>query len=496
MSSPSAACPECGRTFRLPEKLTGRKLKCPACDASFSLSAAGEPSREPEPAGHDAPATAGVRRPGRWYFVPLALAPLGIPAITFGGVVPIVLGLSGLGVVAVLALISSWSTAVRVILSAGVVGFCYLGLLVVFVVKDLEKRQEVAANAKQPAAAPVAADAKQPEAAAAGVVPFDFPALEPLRGPAAGFSIARLKPEERCSSVVFSRDGSGLLAGSEKSMVYRWRVADGKPAAEYELGVDDRLWSIDVAGDDKTLAVGYHLGAVQLLDLVERKERNLYKGAGMVFHDLKFAKDGRTLYTRHETMRVWDVDQGVLREEPHTPGNSPWFIAMSPDGRLLAITYRDTFVGLYGHTDLKLIGECETEGARGYERRQGIAVVAFSPDSATFATGGGSGIVGLWDVKTRKRIGQPSPGSPVESIAFSADGRRVAAGSLGGEIRVWDARSFAPQPLRDDVQAPHFEPLAGGYTPASVAFSPDGTKLAVGRSNQVELWDLPKVLKP
>ena len=96
----------------------------------------------------------------------------------------------------------------------------------------------------------------------------------------------------------------------------------------------------------------------------------------------------------------------------------------------------------------------------------------------------------LWDAATGQPLGAPLTGhtGAVDSVAFSPDGTRIASGSDDQTVRLWDAATG--QPVGD--------PLTG-HTGAvdSVAFSPDGTRIASGSDDQtVRLWPAPAPRRP
>lgn len=81
-----------------------------------------------------------------------------------------------------------------------------------------------------------------------------------------------------------------------------------------------------------------------------------------------------------------------------------------------------------------------TNSSDGHTER--VDSVAFSPDSRTLASGGGTsdkGEIKLWDVATRKEQA-PLKGhtADVISVAFSPDGKTLASGSQDKTIKLWD----------------------------------------------------------
>ncbi|MFI1585103.1 WD40 repeat domain-containing protein [Embleya sp. NPDC020630] len=125
-----------------------------------------------------------------------------------------------------------------------------------------------------------------------------------------------------------------------------------------------------------------------------------------------------------------------------------------------------------------------------------VSGVAFSPDGNLLATvtappafdtprtgtGTDTGTVGLWDVRTRTRVGDPIPANPggtVFGVAFSPDGSLLttAIADRFGTVTVgsWDVKT------RTRVGDPI--PADPGGDVFGVAFSPDGNLLATATAD-------------
>jgi WD40 repeat protein len=83
------------------------------------------------------------------------------------------------------------------------------------------------------------------------------------------------------------------------------------------------------------------------------------------------------------------------------------------------------------------------------------------------------------------------------ATALSPDGRRLATATSFNTVTVWDTTTWrAAVELsiwRDDNSGQGtFDRMSSGYRVTALEFSPDGTRLAIGTSDQkISLWDIP-----
>jgi WD40 repeat protein/DNA-binding SARP family transcriptional activator len=253
-----------------------------------------------------------------------------------------------------------------------------------------------------------------------------------------------------------------------------------------------RSWPVgDLSGavspDGRIFALGSQAGRVRLLDLASGEIRTLRgRHDGEVLR-MRFTPDRSTLVTSgpQGQLFAWDVRRGSIAQRFTGHTGDIDGLDLTRDGRTLITASVDTRAILWDLAGDRRLDRRFTVG-RPFDAFQAPRGIAVSPDGRTLALTHSDGAVDLIDTGSlRRRAGVHAIDGMALSVDFSPDGRLLAVTGQGGRLTLWNARTLAPagelKGMRGDSQA--------------LAFSPDGKLLAaaevdVRRPRPLRVWDM------
>lgn len=189
-----------------------------------------------------------------------------------------------------------------------------------------------------------------------------------------------------------------------------------------------------------------------------------------------FGPGGTTLFAASDSGNVAEFavgSPGIRRKlAPHS--GPVLALAISPAGGMAATASNDGVVRLWS---LPAFDSVRTlAGHHG-----GVFDLEFSPDGARLASAGEDGTVRLWNPASGESLRTIAVASKqINDVAFDARGTRIAAVSSDGSVRI-----LGPDTSSVTLRAPAERGML------SVAWSPDGSRLAVGGADEiVHLYDV------
>jgi RNA polymerase sigma factor (sigma-70 family) len=223
--------------------------------------------------------------------------------------------------------------------------------------------------------------------------------------------------------------------------------------AEFPKGKQPRL---DLHGDPLPEGALARLGTVRM--------RHAHPISGAVF-----SRDGKSILASdfYSGVHVWDVADGKEVQRFFTNDHHCQCLALSPDGRTLAVALGGSDVRLCDPLSGRELGPLPVPK----DPIDSVSQLVFSHDGSLLVTATGRGSIRIWDVASRRLVRKVTFAANVGKVAFSSDGRLLACGTWDGHCRLWDlAQGKEVRRLRNEPD--------GTYSLYAI-FAPNGGPMAV-----------------
>jgi WD40 repeat protein len=255
------------------------------------------------------------------------------------------------------------------------------------------------------------------------------------------------------TSIAFSPDGSLLaVAGYHEVLLHK---ADGSGIVARLVGESPRIESIAFSKDGKLLAAAggapAEFGQVQVWDVQTHKNVKTFQPSTDSLYGVSFSPDAKTVAcgAADKVVRRIDIESGKVVTDFRA--HADWVLAtlFTLDGKTIVSGGRDKAMKLIDVETGRFVDDINNPVEQ-------ILCMARHPTQEQVLYGGDLGVPRIYKISDNQ--GRTSgrndtnllvtferqPG-PVSAAAFSPDGSRIAVGSIG-EVRVYDAKGIPPKP--------------------------------------------------
>jgi WD40 repeat protein len=280
------------------------------------------------------------------------------------------------------------------------------------------------------------------------------------------------------TALVFSRDNTILLSGSEDTLIKAWDVENGDLL--WQNTHPYRINTVDISGDGTQAASGCNAGYVRVWNAETGarlwQHRHTHPTWRVAVYDVAFHPEKHQLasaggeyilkcFNSDTGELIWQEDIGAqinqiryshsgnwilaggggyqsgwIRLMDSQSGNGVWNISLSEQIMSLDICPGDTLIAAGDAQGNIYIYHIESETLlREFNHGGLINSLCFSPDAFKILTAGNNNMVKVWDTGTGELLWTGTQNREIYTARFSPNGQKLASISYDGQVKCWRA---------------------------------------------------------
>ncbi|MCU0704229.1 MAG: WD40 repeat domain-containing protein [Fimbriiglobus sp.] len=292
------------------------------------------------------------------------------------------------------------------------------------------------------------------------------------------------------TSVQFAADGRTVLSAAVDATA---RIFDLPRADTATTGHSAAVSCVAVSRDGKYAATGSGDRTVKVWDLASGREVATLVGEGMLkdkdvgILSVVFMGNDKVVASGHELLlRTWSITSTKVLGTPRKLNEPAFVLASDPEGKVVAGAWfkngDKTKAGfdLFATPDVAPLSvTVESNG-----KEDATTAAALSPDAKWGVIGGKNGVVSIWDVARKERIGGDWPllnKTMVMDMGVTPDRKTVVVIDDTGEVKVADTDK---RQVKASVKAVDGEVRGVVVAPTADAFA------TLGGDGTVKAWDM------
>jgi WD40 repeat protein len=157
-----------------------------------------------------------------------------------------------------------------------------------------------------------------------------------------------------------------------------------------------------------------------------------------------FSPDGAQILSGHDdgTIRLWDAKTGRTIRTIKSAGREAHATFTPDSNSTVCVNHDDNQIRIIDARNGEIIRNVSKMDIGKFEHTAHDESLAISPDGKIMALSAPRGKIGLWEIQGGRLVGEFNTGiSEDDIVVFSPDGKTLAAGGLNQNILLWDVKS-------------------------------------------------------